>query len=188
MNSLLTKHQNFLFYILLISVSLFALSCDDDSAGFVFEEGRCQFSSADIDGIAEINGINRFLTRGDVSTGEGLDTEILFFQVGGFRPDCSLHEQIDVHLLLNRDSTSNIDGTYPIVRGGFNSGGQQEIGTAVGDIITEIEDSFDRQTTEFVNGAVIIREVGFFRFEIELVANDNGTNTPITLQFANPPF
>ena len=165
MNSLLTKHQNFLFYILLISVSLFALSCDDDSAGFVFEEGRCQFSSADIDGIAEINGINRFLTRGDVSTGEGLDTEILFFQVGGFRPDCSLHEQIDVHLLLNRDSTSNIDGTYPIVRGGFN-----------------------RQTTEFVNGAVIIREVGFFRFEIELVANDNGTNTPITLQFANPPF
>lgn len=177
----ITRVNHLSHFITFFFACFFLTSCYQEESKdiLILEEGRCQFGATD--GIAEINGINRWLRIGNVGVGCGDTTKIYDFTVGGFRPDCSLYEEINLTLILDRYRP--VDGIYKIIR---NNIGNQPPGTAKGELTTRLDGSSTREKTELYDGNVTIREIGFLRFEIEVEANNNAFN-PITLKYTNPP-
>jgi hypothetical protein len=164
------------------------MSCQEEEPEeiFTFAENRCQFGR--VDGIAEINGENRWLRRGETIVGYS-DFDFYGFLVGGWRADCSLYEEISLRLKLERNSP--VDGVYNIVlgdgEGDAYSSNISETGTAEGVWITRDDNSIGSNIeTRLFNGTLEIKEIDFLRFEVVIEANTD-FNNPISIRFTSTP-
>ncbi len=168
-----TRILNLLFLSLLLLISF---SCNDDDAS---ESDRIDLLDcmglSNIRGAAEINGERRWLSLADVVVGEGAFEMIYQFQVGGYRSDCSMYEE--VFITFENELGVDPTGTYEIVNRNDNG-----IGVATGGFGSRVDLGTDR--VDLVSGTATLREVGFFKYEVDVEAMTSDF-TPVSLSFTN---